>query len=311
VYTLFWRFTGTFSNPLILDYNNTDHPDSMSSDETYLEAFIETLSTLPHEVRRNMDLIKDLDKASGVRGETLRQLQQQYIHQAEDKMMQLELVEREDGTHGVRVIDGTEVIIPTTYELVEYVQNAELERQIQQAQEDCLQKADEKIAIAQQALDRIDAVCQRLDHDLGAMELLLQNTGDFQSQETKTAKPNDLAACQITPESEWILAKVVTFDPQTGVYKLADEDVESNKLFTLPESQVIILYAIEKLRAGDSVYAVYPDTTSFYPATVVQAPRKASTPFVTVNFVDDSDEFGVTHDKFVPLKYTMPPPYGS
>jgi hypothetical protein len=65
VYSLFWRFTGTFSNPLILDYNNTDHPDSMSSDETYLEAFIETLSTLPHEVRRNMDLIKDLDKASG------------------------------------------------------------------------------------------------------------------------------------------------------------------------------------------------------------------------------------------------------
>lgn len=34
----------------------------MSSDETYLESFIESLSTLPHEVRRNLDLIKDLDQ---------------------------------------------------------------------------------------------------------------------------------------------------------------------------------------------------------------------------------------------------------
>lgn len=37
----------------------------MSSDETYLEAFIESLSTVPHEVRRNLDLIKDLDSSLG------------------------------------------------------------------------------------------------------------------------------------------------------------------------------------------------------------------------------------------------------
>jgi Inhibitor of growth proteins N-terminal histone-binding len=34
----------------------------MSGDETYLEAFVDHLSTLPQEVRRNMDLVKDLDK---------------------------------------------------------------------------------------------------------------------------------------------------------------------------------------------------------------------------------------------------------
>jgi len=32
-----------------------------TGDETYLEAFVESLSTLPHELRRNMDLMKDLD----------------------------------------------------------------------------------------------------------------------------------------------------------------------------------------------------------------------------------------------------------
>jgi hypothetical protein len=43
------------------------------------------------------------------------------------------------------------------------------------------------------------------------------------------AKPNDLAACQATPGSDWILAKVIQHDPASGMYKLSDEDVESNK----------------------------------------------------------------------------------
>jgi hypothetical protein len=43
------------------------------------------------------------------------------------------------------------------------------------------------------------------------------------------AKPNDLAACQATIGSDWILAKVIQHDPASGMYKLSDEDVESNK----------------------------------------------------------------------------------
>ena len=38
----------------------------------------------------------------------------------------------------------------------------------------------------------------------------------------------------------------------------------SIKVFHLPEQQVQILHPVEKLRAGDVIYAVYPDTTSFY-----------------------------------------------
>ena len=34
-----------------------------SSDETFLEAFVEGLSTLPHELKRNLELMKDLDKS--------------------------------------------------------------------------------------------------------------------------------------------------------------------------------------------------------------------------------------------------------
>lgn len=75
-----------------------------------------------------------------------------------------------------------------------------------------------------------------------------------------------------------------------------------------------MLCGMEKLSRGDSIYAVYPDTTSFYPATVVSVPRKTagSGPgFVMVHFQDDSDENGVTHDKAVPMKHIIPPPYSA
>jgi hypothetical protein len=80
-------------------------------------------------------------------------------------------------------------------------------------------------------------------------------------------------------------------------------------VFNLPDSQVVVLGDVDKLTRGDVIYAVYPDTTSFYQATVVQLPRKNNPgAFVNVHFVDDSDEFGVTHDKAIPLKYIMLPP---
>lgn len=62
---------------------------------------------------------------------------------------------------------------------------------------------------------------------------------------------------------------------------------------------------------GETVFAIYPDTTSFYQATIAQVPRKSTGggSFVMVNFVDDSDENGITHDKAVLLKHIMLPPY--
>lgn len=80
-------------------------------------------------------------------------------------------------------------------------------------------------------------------------------------------------------------------------------------VFDLPESQVVVLSPpLERVSKGDAVYAVYPDTTSFYPATVVQGTGNRKSPVVLVHFVDDADEFGITHDKAVPLQHIMLPP---
>ena len=57
---------------------------------------------------------------------------------------------------------------------------------------------------------------------------LLKGSGAFEV--AGGAKPNDLAAIQVNPNStDWILAKVIMQDVETGMYQLADEDVESNK----------------------------------------------------------------------------------
>lgn len=144
--------------------------------------------------------------------EQLLMLQQQYLRHAEDLMMQLEVVVRspppataetpsttmlsatsdlaapaatssspipdartsEGFALGVRVLGGgTEIVVPTTWELEQYLEQDELHEQIHTLQSDAMQKADERVAIADQLYRRLDATVQRLDRDLTAMEKLL------------------------------------------------------------------------------------------------------------------------------------------
>lgn len=155
-------------------------------------------------------------------------LQQDYVHRMEDKIRRLELV---DNGSKIRVLGSGEkrpAIVPTTEELVAHIREPAALRRIEAIQGETLQQAEEKVAIAEQTHGLVDNICKRLDFDLAEMKVLLQSAGEFQKQ--GTAKPNDLAAIQVTPGSpDWILAKVISHDAQTGVYRLSDEDMESNK----------------------------------------------------------------------------------
>jgi hypothetical protein len=102
-------------------------------------------------------------------------LQQEYVHRVEEKVLQLEIV---DG-QGVRVLGSSDakdgpVVIPTTEELADYVHNAENYKQIERVEQDALQGAEEKVAIAEQTYALVDSICTRLDNDLMQMEKLLQ-----------------------------------------------------------------------------------------------------------------------------------------
>jgi hypothetical protein len=338
-------------------------PSGFVDGETYLEGLIESLSTLPAEMRRNLELMKDMDGSCSTLMEETMRLQQDYLQQVEEKMGRLEVVdgkgvrvlsadrhggddndEDDDDDDDQSAIDTDEelpVVIPTTEELMAYVHNSSKRSQIESLRADTLQQAEEKVEIANQTLELVDNLCRKLDTDLKEMErsLLTRNGNEFHNHSSVVVnggvpgassaaasgvatsaargrgapKKDDLAAVQEVPGSpDWILGKVITHDPQTGMFKLSDEDMESNKVFNLPDSQVIILERMRNVRSGDVVFAVYPDTTSFYQGTIAQPPRKAAGGgmFVMVTFVDDEDAAtGKTLDKAVLLKHVMPPPY--
>lgn len=243
------------------------------SDETYLEAFVE--NCLPtYQIKRNMELIQSLDRSCVADLNRLHGLEDAYLVHAETAVLQLDVILPQDSTTPATVRplgkgsdrDETDdhpgqTLIPTTDELIEYTYQPDIMTEIEHLQQECLQKADEKVSVAEQSLRWIDSIVQRLDDDIEAMEELIGHQ--------EAAQPNELAACQVTPGSEWILAKVLEHDVKNGFYRLADEDVDSQKgtwlwqrttqrvapgnsvvlfMSTLLNSLIVIVYSIVPFR---------------------------------------------------------------
>ena len=141
------------------------------SDETYLESFIDQIATLPHEVRRNLELMKDMDTSCSTLFEEISRLQQDYVQRVEEKIGALEVV---DGK-AVRVLGGESdaAVVPTTEELAAYIHEQETYNKIEAAEEDVVQRAEEKVAIAQQTYSLVENICKKLDSDLTELEKIL------------------------------------------------------------------------------------------------------------------------------------------
>jgi len=130
-----------------------------------------------------------------------------------------------------------------------------------------------------------------------------------QEVEKSTVKSTNLAAIKVSPTStEWILAKILS--TENGMHTLSDEDVTSKQVYRLPVGRQVKILEDQKRHAltwnrGDDCYAIYPETTSFYRATV-------STPlhngYVGVQFRNDMDANGITHEKAVQLGHIMKRP---
>jgi len=182
-----------------------------SSDETpFLESAIESISS--YEMRRHLEHLRFLDDAAAGVMDQLQDVENEYIRRVQEKTLDLNFPPG---------------IVPTTEEIQAIVEDPEMVARILKTRFNARQYHDEKVAVAEQAYATVDSVVKKLDQDLATFEALLKATGEF---EAAGGKPNDLAAIQVTSSSnEWILAKIISFDSEAGMYNLSDEDVESNK----------------------------------------------------------------------------------
>jgi hypothetical protein len=281
----------------------------MSTDETFLEAFIEkSIGTIPTEIRRNLAHMRSLDQSYTSLLSELRECEDEYLSRAHDIIFQLPVESRreppqkkrrrtstdsnsdkddqgsskgedsekkksaeseseaensssdeEDKSEefsnpkiGIPVSipvlktasdeeessdneeepkPKTQLIIPTTEEMRREIQNPAALAKIAILRRDARQLVEEKISNANQTFLIVDDAIQKLNSDIEKFETLLKTTGQYETAvPTGGALPNDLAAIQVTPNSQdWILAKVISHDAQTGMYNLSDEDIESKK----------------------------------------------------------------------------------
>ena len=171
----------------------------------------------------------------------------------------------------------------------------------------------EKGAIAANLTTDFDRIIKKLDNDILEFENELKVGGVFDNPLLKGAEPGtDVAIHPSVGNNDIILGRVVSFNMESRYYDITDID-DTSRRYHLYESQVYFLDVAElykKLSKGDEIYAVYPDTTSFYPAIVVQGPKKSNTGdfTISVQFQGDADETGITPVVTVPMHYVIRPP---
>lgn len=102
----------------------------------------------------------------------------------------------------------------------------------------------------------------------------------------------------------------MSYDITREIYEIQDED-DSKRILKLSFQQVRRLEdtAVD-INRGDRVMGVFPETTSFYRATVVKTPKIPANSVqgqweVVVRFDDDEDESGKWPARRVPARFVL------
>jgi len=107
--------------------------------------------------------------------------------------------------------------------------------------------------------------------------------------DSQPASLGEQVAAKFSPMNEngsWVLGNIVDYDINSGYFDVQDDD-DVNMLRRLSDRDVRRLDdSCSHLKKGDVVYAVFPETTSFYRAIVA----KKGHVDVIVKFDDDEDE---------------------
>ena len=122
-------------------------------------------------------------------------------------------------------------------------------------------------------------------------------------------EPGDQVAAKIASHDLWVLTSVISYNGVTEVVEVQDEDDVGKRRYHLPRSDVV-LCPRKKEALGKHypkqglVFALYPGTTSFYPAQVVDnSIRVEGEHRCRVYFDDDEDDGGQLVAREVPCRF--------
>ena len=130
--------------------------------------------------------------------------------------------------------------------------------------------------------------------------------------DSETCRQGEQIAAKVLSTGEngsWILGNILDYDAGEGTYEVQDED-DVNRVLVLSTLDVKRLEdSASHLRRGDSVLAVFPETTSFYRAVVAKNPRPPqhgnSGWDLVVRFEDDEDDTGKAPPRRVPGRFVL------
>jgi inhibitor of growth protein 4 len=214
---------------------------------TYLEEYLESIYMLPSEVKRHFELMRELDKATSVLLEELRESQSEYLRESRERIRQ-------------RCLD-TSLPEPTEEELRALIEKENTEdnndppdiestermnpllARLKSKRHLVIQKMDEKVAIASQSYDLIDHHIRRLDSDLATYTGLLKANGEYEDDKAIVKKPTAVApAAPVVPvaatNKKSSAAVNISFKKQTGVHR---KRTAAEALDAIPETSAVVL----------------------------------------------------------------------
>ncbi|OQR86876.1 hypothetical protein ACHHYP_20438 [Achlya hypogyna] len=161
---------------------------------TYLEDYLESIYMLPSEVKRNFELMRELDKATRGILDELRESQSEYLRDARERVRarcaDASLPEPTEEELRALVEQENRDEIPPDEAPAENALLASLKAKRHLV----IQKMDEKVAIASQSYDLIDHHIRRLDNDLANYTALLKANGEYEDEKIVIKKPAAVVA---------------------------------------------------------------------------------------------------------------------
>jgi hypothetical protein len=191
-------------------------------------------------------------------------------------------------------------------------------------EEDELNNTDKVMTLKQKCVEtgnkRILSEAMKNDRTLQSEKEDNLSTWSFESQRFGSLKVGDFVAAKPQGENIWILSRIVkdwnvkvpqhltgeekvkTLEPKHNhVYfqdieefnianKSTYKSVSRMNILRLPQNQKETFESLKQLQKGMRVYAIFPSTTSFYSATIVDIPPKQSGKELVCHLEFDGDE---------------------